>query len=590
MPIRQSNCLSSRHRKPRKKRKRKVSIASAASNKSSKAEHVQCSTTVTAAPLSTTATVPVGSILAPTEATIPDEILVGYGKFQRMLLACAHLSAVTYILHHLSMRLLAPPVDHWCKQPEHSNLSREEWLNWSIPLDKNGRRSRCTVYEPPIPATTSSNESRRVMPCTEWDYDLAGATKTVTSQWNLVCQRAWYVPLSTSYYIFGSFMLVPLLALASDKVGRKYVVNACVVGVLCFSFTAFFAKSFLVFVVARMFMAACISTLMINTFVLLFEATTPSYRDRYSSLAHFGTVIGSTAVSVLETDVFDKRVIEIVCMMPTSMLVLSFYAVEDSPRWLVATWNLRGAKRIVLWAAQVNKVALDFKTLGQQYSKKKSEIPQRHGVTILDIVVHPVLRGRTVSLCCVWFCLLFSLHGMQAINPRQVNFETSMMVFFPRTGSVALSYVLLKTYDRKASLGVVFPLTSGLACVLSVSITDAENDVVKVLHELTLSSTMLSVFIIYTYTMELFPTVIRVVGVSVVFLFGRIGAIVSPFLGHLGDWTHPSVPLLLIAFFMISARLFLRWLPETKRGKLPDTMKDLEIEAMRRMMMVISER
>lgn len=521
------------------------------------------------------------------DSSFPEELLLGHGKFQWMILVCAHLSAVVYMFHHLSIRLLAPPVNHWCKQPVFSFLSREQWLNWSIPLDEYGRRSHCTVYDPTTPPA-SPNASRAVRACTEWDYDLQGGTKTIVSQWDLVCEKAWYVRLSTFYYIIGSFMFVPLLAQASDKLGRKHVVNICVIGALCSGFTILFASTFIVFVIARMFLAACVSTLRINTFILLFEVTAIQYRDYYCCIAHFGVVIGSAVVSVLETLVLDRRVIVIVGMMPTTMLVLSFYAVEDSPRWLVGSWNIGGARKVVLWAAQLNKVNIDFHALQQYLSRKKSEIPESFIITIEDIFVHSALRGRTFILCSIWFCVLFSVYGMHATSPKATDIVTSLMgTVLPRTVSVMLSCLLLKTCNRKASLGILLPLTSALACVLSVSVASDEIGDVKVLHELTLSSAMLSAFLVYNYTMEMFPTVIRAVGVSAAFFCGRIGVAVSPFLGNLAEKTYPSVPPLLIACLLISAMVLLQWLPETKETKPPDTMRDLESEAMKDLMMRI---
>ncbi|KAG0443342.1 hypothetical protein HPB47_015023, partial [Ixodes persulcatus] len=99
---------------------------------------------------------------------------------------------------------------------------------------------------------------------------------------------------------------------------------------------------------------------------------------------------------------------------------------------------------------------------------------------------------------------------------------------------------------------------------------------VTILYELTLSSIVLVMFAVYTYSLEFLPTVMRVTGLCAASFSGRIGAMVSPFLANLSQRSHPSLPLLFIAVSMISARGCLQWLPETKCARIPDTLCQLE--------------
>ncbi|KAH7975304.1 hypothetical protein HPB52_000565 [Rhipicephalus sanguineus] len=77
---------------------------------------------------------------------LPDNLPMG--RFQLMILACAQLSAAVDAYQILSARLLAPPVDHWCRPPaEYSHMSADIWKNVSVPLGSNGRYNQCAVYE-----------------------------------------------------------------------------------------------------------------------------------------------------------------------------------------------------------------------------------------------------------------------------------------------------------------------------------------------------------------------------------------------------------------------------------------------------------
>ncbi|XP_041346912.1 solute carrier family 22 member 13-like [Gigantopelta aegis] len=76
----------------------------------------------------------------------------------------------------------------------------------------------------------------------------------------------------------------------------------------------------------------------------------------------------------------------------------------------------------------------------------------------------------------------------------------------------------------------------------------------------------------YTYTNELYPTVVRTDGVGVSQIFSRVGGITAP-LVLLMDEDNIVVPYVTMGCFIIisAARLFL--LPETKGRPLEDTLK-----------------
>ncbi|CAN7992989.1 unnamed protein product, partial [Ixodes hexagonus] len=509
-------------------------------------------------------------------AALPEELVMGHGEFQWGIVACAHLSAVMYIFHYLSIRLLAPTVDYFCKQPDQfTDMTPEEWM--SVSSGSNDTKSRCTMYELPVPHQQASNGTRSVVPCTAWDYQLPAGVQTIVSTWDLVCDKAYYVPLATMYYTLGSFMFVPLLAQASDKAGRRDVIYACIVVAMCATFAVFIAPTFILFVLSRLFVAASMSTLRINTFILVFEVTSPQYRDYYCSIVQFGMVAGGAAVSVLQNIILDRQVVWVLGTMPTSLLVLGFYVVEDSPRWLLATWNIRRARRVILLSDQTRNLDTFSAILRREYDRRKSDMlaePFNH--TLTDVVVNPALRGRTAALCSIWFCVMFSLYGMYAVNPKAASVATSLFGISCQVCSVILSYVLLKTFERKRSLEVLFAVTCGLACFLSAMVDNVPDHMSKFVYDLTLSSTLLAAFVVYTYSLELYPTVVRATGVSAAYFCGRLGSVASPFLEPLSNQTHPSVPPLLIAAFMISARFLLHWLPETKHADIPDTVKELE--------------
>ncbi|KAK8766263.1 hypothetical protein V5799_006957 [Amblyomma americanum] len=193
--------------------------------------------------------------------------LVGHGRFQHKLLFCAHLS-------------LAMPVDHWCKPPAlFAHLTREQWLNVSIPVVEDGQgnrhHSRCTMYDL---ATIVFNGSRVEVPCDGWDYDLPDDTHTLISKWDLVCDREQYLLQTFAYYTVSGVLVPPLLGQMADRVGRRPVVFTALLIAMGSVFVATAADSFTTFVLANLLIAISGEAVHIMTSILLFEVRPSSSR------------------------------------------------------------------------------------------------------------------------------------------------------------------------------------------------------------------------------------------------------------------------------------------------------------------------
>ncbi|XP_035825611.1 solute carrier family 22 member 1-like [Aplysia californica] len=84
--------------------------------------------------------------------------------------------------------------------------------------------------------------------------------------------------------------------------------------------------------------------------------------------------------------------------------------------------------------------------------------------------------------------------------------------------------------------------------------------------------------VIYIYSAELFPTVMRNSGMGVSSVCARIGGILAPFVGDLGSVLEGDIavalPLIVFGGLCLTAGLLDLLLPETLNRKLPDTVED----------------
>nr|XP_039273891.1 solute carrier family 22 member 5-like [Styela clava] len=88
--------------------------------------------------------------------------------------------------------------------------------------------------------------------------------------------------------------------------------------------------------------------------------------------------------------------------------------------------------------------------------------------------------------------------------------------------------------------------------------------------------------ILYLYTSELYPTLLRNTGIGIASMTSRFGSICAPFLVFAGENGRRNIPFYVMAALGISTAGLCLLLPETKQSPLPDTMKDaIDLEKFR---------
>ncbi|XP_023229222.1 solute carrier family 22 member 15-like [Centruroides sculpturatus] len=80
----------------------------------------------------------------------------------------------------------------------------------------------------------------------------------------------------------------------------------------------------------------------------------------------------------------------------------------------------------------------------------------------------------------------------------------------------------------------------------------------------------INTYTIYGYTLELYPTVVRNVGIGSCSTFARIGAIAAPFMKDLSEKVNWSIPFIIVGVLTLLSGLCILPLPETKDIRLHD--------------------
>ncbi|KAG8587540.1 hypothetical protein GDO81_005702 [Engystomops pustulosus] len=79
---------------------------------------------------------------------------------------------------------------------------------------------------------------------------------------------------------------------------------------------------------------------------------------------------------------------------------------------------------------------------------------------------------------------------------------------------------------------------------------------------------------VYVYTAELYPTVVRNMGVGASSMASRLGSILSPYFVYLGAYDK-HLPFVLMGSLTVLVGIFTLFLPETHGMPLPDTIEEM---------------
>lgn len=152
-------------------------------------------------------------------------------------------------------------------------------------------------------------------------------------------------------------------------------------------------------------------------------------------------------------------------------------------------------------------------------------------------------------------------------------------VNFIASGAVELpAYILIlftaDKYGRKKVLTSSM-IISGIVLILTGFVPSNREILTAILAMLGKMTVSISYGTIFMYATELFPTVIRNIGLGSALLAARIGGMSAPYMIILSDVWSP-LPMVIFGGLIFVGGLLAIMLPETLNRKLPETISDIE--------------
>ncbi|KAK6946826.1 Major facilitator, sugar transporter-like [Dillenia turbinata] len=418
-----------------------------------------------------------------------------------------------------------------------------------------------------------------------WEW-IGGSVSSTVAEWSLVCGEKFKVGLVQSLFFGGCMIGAGVFGHLSDSfLGRKGSLTVVCLLNAIFGFLTAFAPDYWTYLLLRLLTGFSTGGVGLCAFVLATEPVGPTKRGAAGMSTFYFFSIGIGILSGLAYIFQTWRVLYIVSSIPSILFLVAFIPfIAESPRWYLVRGKVNEAMEIMHSIAKSNGKHLpEGVILGlDEETKENSEAKQEKGTkevavsgSLIDVIRSPITRIRLILAVAINFLTSVVYYGLTL---NVVNLETNIYVSVVLNAvaempAYTITAILLDKFGRKPlAIGTLW--FSGFFCLLGCLV--GNEGYWKVVR---MGCGVLGIFgmagtynLLFIYTAELFPTVVRNAALGSATQAAQMGAILAPLVVVMGSW----LPFSVFSFCGVLAGFLAFYLPETLNKPLYDTMAGME--------------
>ncbi|KAK3925868.1 Organic cation transporter protein [Frankliniella fusca] len=527
-----------------------------------------------------------------------DQICKAVGSFGRWQLRLTFLLSLVNI--PCTWHIFVPtfqavtPENFWClRPPAFQDVPPTVWMNISHPfsVDANGliEYDRCNVWDLDysiLSALSASDLGQAVKfvddptakrPCTKWEYADSQSGDTLIQEWDLVCSRKHLKNVAEMTFLAGVALGGLVSGMISDKFGRKKTLLSALIAQIVVGTVIAFNPWFEVHCILRFCLGFISVGMVFSGFVLCMEVVGGKWRTISGVSYLFPVPLSYIMIAGIAYLVRGWRAIQLAITLPAILLLSFFWIMPESPRWLLSIGRKDLVIPILQDAARINNMVLPA-SLDKHLQQETSSMSGDDSAGVMDLFRTPNIRKISLLLYVIWFSVYLVYYGLvlnisEFAGNQYVNTVISGLVEVP---SIALSILILLKMGRRWPFCLTL-LVGGVACLLTLLVPkgDSTEWVSTALAMVAKFSASASNAIMPVFTAELFPTVVRNVGVGASNVPAGIALMLTPYLWSLelfGHW----VPMTVIGAVSLLGGLTVLLLPETANVPMPQTIEEGE--------------
>lgn len=450
-------------------------------------------------------------------------------------------------------------------------------------------RCRCALRINPKDFTYDFDGNKTVRACNgNFVYDHTEVYQSIVTDWDLVCEKEWLAKLCQPTFMLGVLIGALLFGDLADRVGRVRIMMFTSLSQFVLGVSVAFSGNYYIFVVLRFLLAMVSSGYLVVVFVYVTEFTGIKVRTWTSQHVHAAFAVGIMVVALTGYLVRVWWIYQIILSICTSPFLLFCWKFPETPFYLIAKGRYKDAQALLETIARFN--GLDFRLKveellepegkengGRLLEEAEERPPQSEKkLSILDLFGSWRMAGRTCTVWAIWFIgslgyYVFSLGSVNLGGNQYLNLFLAGAVELP---SYLVGCLAMDRIGRKKTCAPSL-LLAGVACMLII-VVPADIEALAIALCMTGKFAIAIAFgLIYLYTCELYPTIIRSLAVGSGSMMCRVGSVVAPFCVYLAEvWVY--LPQLIVGILAFIIGVLTLLLPETLGRPLTTTLEEAE--------------
>ncbi|XP_072031893.1 solute carrier family 22 member 15-like isoform X3 [Amphiura filiformis] len=410
-------------------------------------------------------------------------------------------------------------------------------------------------------------------PCEQFVY--GDQFTSIITEWDLVCEKEKYAGYAQSVVFSGFLIGNIVIGTICDMYGRKKTLVIGSALIVAVQIISAFTTSFRQFLVSR-FITGFL-TANVAAAVLILEMTHKSVRAILSNLSSNFFAFSIAILALTAYFIRDWRHLMIFSNVPMIFALILFWFLPESPRWLASKGRVTEAEDVLIDIAHKNGISIPRSMVSMAEEKPTSNKGETTK-NLMDAFKAHELRRRLLILMYVWPVTCMTYYGLTYQSSslggnKYIDVAASGLIEIP--GLLIATYICEKFGRKKTSVACY--LLGAVTCFGFILVPgntghDGESHV-QIALALTGKMGIAAAFcVLYTYTGELMPTVLRSTGIGACSMVARVGGIIAPLLITLGDGVSYGT----YGITCLIAGVMVMSLPETKNKPIPETIDDIE--------------
>ncbi|XP_038184320.1 solute carrier family 22 member 4 isoform X2 [Arvicola amphibius] len=271
----------------------------------------------------------------------------------------------------------------------------------------------------------------------------------------------------------------------------------------------------------------------------------------------------------------DWRMLLLALTLPGVLCVPLWWFIPESPRWLISQRRFEEAEQIIQKAAKMNNVVAPAVIFDPLELQELNSLKQQK-VFILDLFKTRNIATITVMSVMLWMLTSVGYFAL-SLNVPNLHGDVYLNCFLSGLIEVPAyftAWLLLRTLPRRYIIaGVLF---WGGGVLLLIQVVPEDYSFLSIALVMLGKFGVTSAFsMLYVFTAELYPTLVRNMAVGITSMASRVGSIIAPYFVYLGAYNR-LLPYILMGSLTVLIGIITLFFPESFGVALPENLDQMQ--------------